>query len=160
METFTASDLSRRRKDVLAASRHDGALVRDTEGTVHAMVPFERLAVSERLNELASTLAALVGSLDVDDTRASSLGEAGWAAPWPKERRRQLAEDLGEALALSMSTKDPRPAEALLTAMRPRPPHSSGRFDVAATWTGLSSEDQLFLTSPGRRRRRQASKTQ
>lgn len=126
--------------------------MRDTEGTVHAMVPLVRLAAAERLNELASTLAALVASLDVDEPLAASLAEASWAASWPRERRQKLAEDLGEALALASSMKDPRPAEALLEAMRPDGP-TAGRFDAVATWSRLSEDDRRFLGASSRRTR-------
>lgn len=152
MQSFTASDLSRKRKDVLAASKREGALIRDTGGMVLALIPFERLAAAERLNALGLTLTALVASLPIDDPPAGSLGEASWAATWSRSRRRQLVDDFGEALALATSIKDPRPAEALLDALRPRP-GLGGQFDAAATWARISDADRAFLKGERRERR-------
>jgi hypothetical protein len=151
METFTASDLNRRRRRVLDAGRGDGALVRDADAVL-ALVPFERLAASERLNQLGATLVALIASLADDAPAAAALGEAGWAASWSAQRRRQLVEDLGEALALATSMHDPRPAEALLDALRPKP-DLGARFDAAATWAQLSVADKEFLRGKRRRAR-------
>lgn len=152
MKTFTASDLSRKRKDVLEAGRREGALVRGSEGDVLAVIPFERLATAERLNELGATLSALIASLATEEPAAATLGEAGWAASWPRDRRQQLVEDFGEALALATSLKDPRPAEALLEASKPRPAPGD-RFDTAATWARLPDTDKAFLRGQRRRGR-------
>jgi hypothetical protein len=58
---------------------------------------------------------------------------------WSVERRRQLVEDLGEALAMATSIHDPRAAEALL--------------DAAPTWAGLSDSEKTFLRGLRRRSR-------
>lgn len=151
METFTASDLNRRRRRVLDAGRGRGALVRDADAVL-ALVPFERLASAERLNQLGATLAALIASLADEAPPAAALGEASWAASWSVQRRRQLVEDLGEALALATSMHDPRLAEALLDASRPKP-EATERFDAAATWARLSESDKAFLRGKRRRSR-------
>lgn len=151
MRTFTASDLSRRRKAVLAASSAEGALVRNTTGETLAFVRFERLAAAERIGELASVLTALIGSLEMEDVNSSMLGEVAWAASWSRERRRQLVADLAEALALSISLNDPVPAEALLEGSKPKPA-SDDRFDAAAVWAALTEEDREFLQRTSRDR--------
>lgn len=158
MKTFVASDLSRDRKQVLASARQEGgALIRDTDGTVLAMVDASRMAAMRRLNEIATSFASLAASLDRPSASASSLGLFSWAAHWNPRRRTQLVRDVADALALSVSLNNAEPIEALLRqATEARAPKE--RFDGSAMWKALDEADRERLrTGQGLSRRTRAS---
>jgi hypothetical protein len=141
---FTTSDLARRRKDVLAAARTGTAMIRDTDGFVLAILPADRLAVTDRLADLNGTLRCLVATLNDPSPAPAALGEAAWASTWAPSRRQQLAADLAEALALAESLGDPGPAAGLLEASRPQP-RAGKPFDATAAFKSLSEEGQAVL---------------
>jgi hypothetical protein len=147
---FLASDLSRRRREVIAAARAGGAVIRDTDGTLLVMSLAEHVAAAAAIAELHGVLRALVATADVEQPDPSALGAAAWAADWPRDRRRTLMVDLNEALARAESLGDPAPAVGLLEASKPPLQTNTPMFDAASAFDTLSDDDRARLR--GRRR--------
>lgn len=148
METFTASDLSRRRREILDAAAHGGALVRATDGVLLRFERADHIESLERLTGLSTLLAAAVAACDEETPAPASLGELAWLATWPLERRRQFVSDLADTVAISASIGSTAPTEALLAASRPDPPPA--RFDAGQVWENLDSKERTLLTTARR----------
>lgn len=143
-KAFTTSDLSRKRKDVMAAARNGTALVRDTDGTVIAMRSSEHVAVQDRLSDLNRVLRAVVASLRDAQPSAALLGDIAWLADWPVANREQFVLDFADAISLSESIGSTEPADAFLAASRPQAP-TQGLFDATEAFKSLSEADRAVL---------------
>lgn len=141
---FTTSDLSRKRKDVMAAARKGTALVRDTDGTVIAMRSSEHVAVQDRLSDLNRILRAVVASLRDAQAPAALLGDVAWLADWPVANREQFVLDFADTISLSESIGSTEPADAFLAASRPQVA-TQGLFDATEAFGSLSDEDRAVL---------------
>ena len=144
VKAFTTSDLSRKRKDVMAAARKGTALVRDTDGTVIAMRPSEHVAVQDRLSDLNRILRAVVASLRDPQPSTALLGDVAWLADWPVANREQFVLDFADTISLSESIGSTEPADAFLAASRPQVP-TQGLFDATEAFGSLSDEDRAVL---------------
>lgn len=148
MESFTASDLTHARRDVLRAARtREGAVVRDTDGTLLVFASFTNIEVVRRLAVLGRATAVLAASLDEEAVDPQRLHDLAFAALWPPSRRRQLVEDLIETMAIVESVGSIAPVEAVLEAHRPRLEPLGDRFDADKAWADLNSKDQRRIRS-------------
>lgn len=143
-KAFTTSDLSRKRKAVLAAARKGTALIRDADGTVIAMRTSEQVAVQDRLSELNRTLRVVVASLDDPQPSAAVLGDVAWLADWPVPNRARFVRDFAETISLAESIGSTEPADEFLAASRPRA-RSQGLFDAADAFESLTDADRAVL---------------
>jgi len=158
MKTFTASDLSQQRRAVLEAGRGSGALVRDTDGEVVVVVPASLLNHLERIGDLSRSFVALTQSLEADAVSPAALADFAWAAQWPRARRARLAREIGDAIALAVSLKDPAPVEAVLDRCSPPLHELNPRFDGEAMWKVLSEGEHEQLAGRRTPKRRRLSK--
>lgn len=142
---FNASDLARRRRELLDASRTQRSVIRDADGTLFTLGLAADVAASDALAALGATLAALVSSLDKESPNASSLGPLAFVANWAVERRGVLANDLAEALSLANSLHDPTPAQLVIDTAKPEPPNPN--FDVEYVFANLAPETRERIES-------------
>lgn len=157
MASFTASDLTHARRAVLGAARtREGAVVRDTDGTLLVFATFESVEAVRRLAGLGRATAVLAASLHEDIVPSEALGDLAFAALWSPGRRLQLVEDLVAAMAVGESLGSTAPVDAVLDAHRPRVEPLGARFDSAQAWADLKQEDRRRIRSgtdvPERRR--------
>lgn len=156
VETFTASDLSRRRRELLDAAVHDGAMVRTTGGVLLRIERADRVEGLERLAGLSVLLSGAVAACEGESPSPAALGELAWLTDWGLERRKRFVVDLADTVALSVSIGSTAPTDALLAASRPPAPDE--RFDGPRVWERLDDKERHLLTE-GRRhlhpRRRQ-----
>lgn len=158
MHVFVASDLAHKRRDVLDAARSEsGALIRDTDGTVLAIVDAGRLGALHRLSEITGGFAALAASLDQQSVSSASLGVFSWAAHWSAVRRANLVHDVADALSVAVSLQDPGAVDELIRQARETPVPAS-TLDGLEMWKALDEEDRERLrTGRGLPRRARAA---
>ncbi|MBK5223449.1 MAG: hypothetical protein JJE52_11360 [Acidimicrobiia bacterium] len=145
MELFTASDLSRRRREVLDAARHHAVLIRDTDGLMLRVAPAATSQAESRLRDLTQLLLSTRAAVHDADASPAEFADLAWIADWPVERRVRFHDDFADTLALALSLVNPAPVEAFLDAARPKltPPE----FDAQAVWDDLDDKEKALLTT-------------
>lgn len=121
MVTWTASDLARRRKEIIAAARQGVAQVRDTDGTMLVMLTADRLdAVGEMLRWAVARVrlgAALARPRD-ERQRADFGPDWGWAARLDEDDLASLLAEVDDALLDAVALDDLAPLTRTLTDWR------------------------------------------
>jgi len=119
--TYQASDLAGTgRREFLDRAKAGEAHLRDTDGTPLVMVP----AVD--LDGLRGITAWLISYLSLetalrrprDQRQPSDLGQVAWAATLDEDDLGEMRDDLGAALVVAASQRDPRPVETLMRDWR------------------------------------------
>lgn len=117
---WPASDLARRRIDILDEARSGVAFVRGTDGTLLAFTAAATFANLEQTQRHCRLLGAAVTALVDADPRPSTLGELAFVADWIPTRRHQFVADLNEVVAHAAATGQPDEIDAFLAMSKPR----------------------------------------
>lgn len=117
---YTASDLARRRRELLDSARRGVARLRDTDGTSLVMLREGHvlaLTLAARWSMARSRLAALLG-LPPESRPNAAYGEAAWLRVFDDDDLREFLTELDEALVATLADESPGPLEQLLSDWR------------------------------------------
>lgn len=116
---FSASDLSRKRKDILREARDGVALVRDTDGVGLVMMQESRLRFLERMQELTG-LHVVVGRVVSKGAGVSiqELGSNSWIRVFDEGDLVELSAELGDALQAARGDENTDLADEVVKAWR------------------------------------------
>lgn len=116
---FQASDLAKKRTEVLAAARSGIARVRDKDGTGYVMLPEGRLTLLEALTRWQQALIRLETLLRRGSTlTVSDLGELAWLRSFDLEDVREFVDELRDALVAAHADGDTAALEDCLRSWR------------------------------------------
>lgn len=107
MTIFQASDLSKKRKEVLEAARKDHALIRDTQGEGLVMLPAQRVKGLEKFNIWSVNLTRL-RRLQHGRARSSVVdwGDLAWLLPLDDDDLSEFCEELSDTLLICSAEED------------------------------------------------------
>jgi hypothetical protein len=147
--TYRKSDL--RKPEVVEKALEGPVEIFVDVKTSLTLIASELLVQSEQIRRLTQTYLAMTAALAQDDVSPLMLGDVGYIADWPPERRSAFAVGFGEALAESLRTNDPTPALGYVKVM------ATNRASIerpSAPW--LADEHEALLPervrAPGRPR--------
>jgi hypothetical protein len=116
---FQASDLAKKRTEVLAAARSGVARVRDKDGTGYVMLPEGRLTLLEALTRWQQALIRLETLLRRGTTPTiSDLGDLAWLRGFDLEDVREFVDELRDALVAAHADGDTAALEDCLRSWR------------------------------------------
>lgn len=115
---FQVSDLAgARRREFLDAAKHDGASLRDTDGSVLVMLAARRVAaLSEASSAAVQLFAAEAALTSSEPVTPASLGALAWLAEFDDDDRREALAEIRDAVALAVAHADPEPLRETLHA--------------------------------------------
>src|SRR5680860_526933 len=116
---FSASDLSRKRKEVLREARDGCARVRDTDGTSLVMLPESRLEFLERMQDLTGlhvVIDRLISRAGPGSVR--DLGSHAWIRVFDRDDLAAFANELGDAMQAARGDQSSEIADEVIEAWR------------------------------------------
>jgi hypothetical protein len=117
---WPASDLARRRIEIMDEARHGVAFIRSSDGTLLAFTAAAALSGLDQTQRHRRLLSAAITALVDADARPSALGELAFVVDWSAPRRRQFAEDLNDVINHASSTGNPAEVDTFLELSMPR----------------------------------------
>lgn len=165
---FTASDLDRKRREVLDAAKGGLVRVRDTDGA-HLVMESARIhEAREAVAGWALRLHQLYQALDIprEQRRPRDFGDLTWARYLPEEQQHQMVEELFDAL---LTAHNEHNAEVLTSLaedwiLRAQAHNRAATFrELAAYGAGKAAEhgkkpgDAAAVVREARRRRASAT---
>jgi hypothetical protein len=119
--TYQASDLAGTgRREFLDRAKTGEAHLRDTDGTPLVMVPAADLDGLRGITAWVISYLGLETALQRprDQRQPSDFGQVAWAATLDEDDLTEMRDDLGSALVVAASQRDPRPVETLMRDWR------------------------------------------
>lgn len=107
-DIYTASDLERRRTDVLASARSGRAVIRDTDGSSLALLPSHHLEVLEEVARWHEALNTVVIALQVprEERSRSSYGELTWLRHLDDDDVSEFISEMRDVVAATYHDED------------------------------------------------------
>jgi len=119
--TYQASDLAGTgRREFLDRAKAGEAHLRDTDGTPLVRVPAADLDGLRGITAWVISYLGLETALQRprDQRQPSDFGQVAWAATLDEDDLAEMRDDLGSALVVAASQRDPRPVETLMRDWR------------------------------------------
>jgi hypothetical protein len=135
---WPASDLARRRTDILEEAQRSIAFVKGTDGTLLAFTSAATLANIEDVQRNSQLLSWAVTAIVDDGAGPASLGDLAFISGWSPNRKRQFVEELNDVIVHSTSTGEPAEVQVFLQLSKPRP--RSGVIDPERIRAALRHE--------------------
>lgn len=119
--TYQASDLAGTgRREFLDLAKTGEAHLRDTDGTPLVMVPSADLDGLRGITDWTMSYLSLLTALSRprELRRPGDFGRVAWAVTLEEDDLAEMREDLGNALMVAASQRDPRPVDTLMRDWR------------------------------------------